>query len=172
MDKKGERRRSRKHALGFVVQWVGLAGAWLLFVGSFEKYELYVGAMVSTIAAVASGAVLERRIIALYARPRTLVGGVRLFRDIVRDSLVVLGELGLRASAAREPSAGLVAVPFGACGDDKRSVARRATAIVLTTISPNSIVLGFDRGRRLALFHQLRAAPTPPSLAELARGPS
>lgn len=156
---------------GWIIQWAVLAGAWLVFVGTFDAAESYVGAIVAALGAVASNVVLERRIVAFYVRPRLLLIGARIFRDVAADTLVVLAVLAERMLGAREPAAKLVAVPFGACGDDKRSAARRAMAIAFTTIAPNSLVLGIDRERRRAVFHQLRDAPTPPPLVELGGPP-
>jgi hypothetical protein len=52
-------------------------------------------------------------------------------------------------------------VPFDSGGDDPESAARRALAIMYTTIPPNFVVVGIDRKKNLMLVHQVSPTPTP-----------
>jgi hypothetical protein len=56
-------------------------------------------------------------------------------------------------------------VHFQDCaGDDPRSLARRATAKWLSSVSPNTYILGFDEKRDIAVIHQLVPTKDPPPL--------
>jgi multisubunit Na+/H+ antiporter MnhE subunit len=70
---------------------------------------------------------------------------------------VLLESLFLRKQA----NSHIQAVPFQFGGSDERSAARRALAIVLTTIPPNFVVIGIDQQQNLMLVHQIRATRVP-----------
>lgn len=158
--------RSRR-AFAFAVQWLVCAGFWLVFVGGFDLAEIYAGAFVAGIAALASNVVLEDKIATFYAHPRWLAMALLLPREIAIDTFRVCRVLARRLLLGELPQSGIRMVPFDPDGEDRSSSTRRALAIAYGTVSPNTIVLGIDQTRKLLVYHQLDPAPLSPLVETL-----
>lgn len=157
--------------VAFWVQWLVCAGFWLVFVGSFDLPELYAGALVATVAAIASNVVLEDKIALFYAHPSWLALALRLPKEIAVDTFLVGRVLLRRMTTGKFADSAIRTVPFDPGGDDGESSARRALAIGYGTAPPNSIVLGIDRKKGLLVYHQLEPAPVSKLLATLGAKP-
>ena len=150
-----------------MASWLACAAFWLVLVASFEAAELWVGAIVATIASVGSYVVIEDKIALFRARPKWLALGFALPKAIVVDSFRVMRVLARRLVYGTPAPSQIRAIPFGVVGDDAVSATRRALAIAYGTLPPNSIVLGIDRKRELLYMHQLEPVEAPSYLQKL-----
>jgi len=151
----------------FALPWLACAAFWLVLVGSLDAAELWVGALVATIASIGSYAVTEGKIAIFHASPKWLALGFALPKAIVVDSVCVLRVLARRLAYGTPAPSRIRAIPFGVVDDDAVSAARRTLAIAYGTLPPNSIVLGIDRERKLLYLHQLEPAEVSPYLQKL-----
>ena len=135
-----------------------LAGAfYLLLIDTTDLPELYAGAAVAVLGALAFEVGREQRVVAASLSARGLLRAwrvlVRVPGDVWQLSLAALEQLrpGSRSGST------LRAVPFahGRAGSPRDST-RRALAESLGSLAPNTIVIGIDPERDLILAHQLR----------------
>ena len=137
-----------------------LLGLWMVFVSMPKVDELLVGIGAALIAAFADGVVKAERFASFYPHLKSIVlvfwepwyaldGTAAIFAALAKHLMGKKSEAQLRA------------VPFDSGGDDPESAARRALAIMYTTIPPNFVVVGIDRKRDLMLVHQVSPTPTP-----------
>jgi hypothetical protein len=80
---------------------------------------------------------------------------------VINDSIVVFRVLLHQLIFRRKPASILRRIPFDPGGPTARSAARRALALILTTISPNFIVIGIDEKDESMLIHQIQEAGVP-----------
>ncbi len=135
----------------WLVQFLALLGLWFLFVDQLKLSELLVGLGASALAATAAEAVRGQEHPHFLPDLGQLKEAWRLPGRILTDTWLVTLKL-----VRRGPSTGSFhALPFDARGNDGRAVARRALAILYSTLPPNSIVIGIDRKRNEMLVHTL-----------------
>jgi hypothetical protein len=144
-----------------ILAWAGgfvLAGAfYLLLIDTLELPELYAGAAVAVLCALAFGATREQGVAEARLEPRWLsrvaFALARIPGDIARLSLAALQQL-VRPRARRGE---FRAFRFAAGEpDDPHDAGRRAAAEAAGSLAPNTIVVGVDVERGLILAHQLR----------------
>ena len=137
-----------------------LLGLWMIFVSMPKLDELLVGIGAALIAAFADGVVKAKRFATFYPHLKSMAlvfwepwyaldGTAAIFAALAKHLMGKKSEAQLRA------------VPFNSGGDDPESAARRALAIMYTTIPPNFVVVGIDRDKDLMLVHQVSPTPTP-----------
>ena len=128
---------------------------WLWFVDSLALAEVWVGLAVAALATVLALAVWLFSPVRFRPRVRwaRLLSGVPL--GVLRDSGILALALWRRLARGERPRSAFRLVPFSGVGDDPESVTWRAFAIVGTSITPNTYVIGVDRERKAALVHQL-----------------
>jgi multisubunit Na+/H+ antiporter MnhE subunit len=144
----------RRIVIGWLGRAVLLFALWLLFVDTLKVAEVWAGVAAAAIAA--TGATIVSRLEGFrYRIPlRWLRLVLRLPVDIVADFAVVTGALW-RQLHDRAPNLGhMTAVPFPS-GDTEHDRSRRAFAVELVSVAPNTYVIGFDGERSLMLVHQL-----------------
>jgi len=87
---------------------------------------------------------------------------------VVRDTLVVFGELARQVAGGRRKPGRLHTVPLRSLHDEAEASAFHLQATIGISVTPNTFVIGFDHERHEMLIHQLR--PTrPQSFAEVFR---
>lgn len=140
----------------YTVGWfIASFAIWLWLVDSLALPEVLVGLAVAALAATLALAMWRYSLVRFRPRLRWvgLLKGVPI--GVLRDS-GVLGVVLWRRLVQRERSRGAFrVVPFSGVGDDAESATWRAFAIVATSITPNTYVIGVDRERKVALVHQL-----------------
>jgi multisubunit Na+/H+ antiporter MnhE subunit len=147
-------------ALISTAEFFFLIALWMIFVSLPKLDELLVGIAASIISAVADGVVKAKKFATFYPHLKSMVlvfwepwyaitGTAAIFAALVKHLMGKKSEAQLRA------------VPFDSGGDDPESAARRALAIMYTTIPPNFVVVGIDREKNLMLVHQVSPTPTP-----------
>jgi hypothetical protein len=85
----------------------------------------------------------------LRPRPRGVLDALHTFGRWPRDLWALARALPSR------PTGRIVEEPFEATGEDPRSAARRALAVVGGTLAPNSIVVEIDADRGVLVRHDL-----------------
>lgn len=146
-----------KFALFVVADLAAMTGFWILFTSTLKISELLAGLGAAAIATVGVVVVQGQDFARFSPKPQWLLYTLTLPWDVLRDTAIVF-RAGLKYALRRKSDGYLVSVDFNAGGDDQRSSARRALVTALTTIPPNSIVLGIDKKENRILLHLL--APT------------
>lgn len=157
------RRSADEHALRrlpwwaayLVIWWVILFGVWFLLVDSLERPEVSAGPAAALLAAGAALAVRAHTGVRFRARLGWLRRLVGVPWNVLRDAGILAVALARRIVRGERPRSVLRTVEVRATGDDPESAAWRAYATVMTSIAPNTYVIGIDRERGVALVHQL-----------------
>jgi multisubunit Na+/H+ antiporter MnhE subunit len=142
------------------VEFFFLLGLWMIFVSMAKIDELLVGVAACLISAFADGVVKAKKFATFYPHLKSILlvfwepwyalsGTAAIFVALARHLIGKKSEAQLRAIA------------FDAGADDPTSAARRALAIMYTTIPPNFVVVGIDRDKKLMLVHQVSPTGTP-----------
>ncbi len=133
---------------------------WIIFVGTFSTHELLIGIVGSGLAT--AGVVVVNLEYPFRFAP-TLTDVLSLWRvpwylvSDTREIFVVAVEdlLGIKAAKSL-----FRIVPFDAGKkDNPRAAARRLLAVIYTTITPSTIVLGVNSNDHKMLLHQLERSP-------------
>lgn len=151
-----ERRSRWKTALVWAWQWLFFYGAVLLFVGKVEKEELLVGIPVAALGATASQLVWELHLARFVPRLRWVLQGWWLPLYMFTGTWEILVVLARHLFTRKKAESLLFAVPYEAPGNEEDAEMLRALAIGYTTMTPNFVVVGIDRERKLLLYHQIK----------------
>ena len=148
-----------RRARFWLAWYVPLFGLWLLFVDTLAAEELVLGAIAAALAATAADVVRAQDLVRFRMRARWLRGLTALPGQVVTDSwllAVALFRQLLRPGSVR----GLFRVlPFPVEGDDTAAAARRALVTGVVSVTPNTYVVGVERGEGFMLVHQLVRRP-------------
>jgi hypothetical protein len=163
-DRQRRRRRGARDRVVFWVSWwLLLWGLYLLLVFKTETAEMVAGAVCAAIAA--TGAELVRTYASIRFSPGWgwLRGVAALPREVVIDTGRLVGVLW-RVIVRREDVRGrFVTLPVRKVrGSSTEAVSRRAVAKWVGSVSPNSLVVGFDEHQERILLHQLVPTDEPP----------
>lgn len=150
-----QNRRPRRAAYLFA-WWVVLFGLWFLYVDSLAHPEVIFGPAAAVLALLSVAALARQGGALPRLRPRwlPLLAGVPM--SVLRDC-AVLALVLWRRLARRERVRGVWRiVPIPAVNDDgAAAISWRAFVIGVTSVAPNTYVVGIDRERGVALVHQL-----------------
>jgi multisubunit Na+/H+ antiporter MnhE subunit len=146
---------------------------WLVFTDSLDFRELAAGAAAATIATYFSFVFASRKTIGSFWFPREIAVIWRLPAELAHDTLVLLLAL-MRRFAGEDLPSGIVGIPFSAVGKRPESRGKRALAITLLTVTPNTLVLGVLTDEKVLFFHRLLPQPASALARRLsgATGPS
>lgn len=146
-------------------------GFYLLLIDTASLPELYALAGVAVACAVAFLVSREQHFTEARVHPKYLLSIWRLAIKIPLDIALVCWEALAQLVRPRPgPRGQFRAVRFEAIDDDPGHAGRRATAEVLGSVTPNTIVVGVDRERGLLLAHQLHRQGPPEDLDVLRLG--
>lgn len=141
------------------------AGLWMLFVWTSNPHEMVVGAgcVLATVVFTLFAMLTARMKFELHLRD--LAQGWRVPGYVLKGNWVIVRVLA-RDLLGIAPAGNL----FRTCGFDTGKhdpvrVARTILAVVYSTASPNSIVIGIDQTQSRMLFHQLE----PTEITQMAR---
>ncbi len=153
-----------------IVVWVATTATgfllWWLFSGELDTAEIAVGATAALIGVIAFALVRSSRLAKFRPRPWWIVSSIGVVPDIVTGLWVLVVALW-RTLRGRPSEAYLHETRFMAGGDDPESAARRALVVLVSTMTPSSIVIDVDRLRGTLLVHKLMKGSPLPSLAEV-----
>jgi multicomponent Na+:H+ antiporter subunit E len=135
-----------------------LVACWTIFLGSFAGAEAIVGGIAVVIGTAVSTAAYAVGVARFRPKLTWLAEIWRVPGYVLADTVTIATAFFSRHLFRRRSRSRMIAVPFDPGGSTGRSEARRALAIALTTMAPNSIVLDIDRDERLMLLHQVSPA--------------
>lgn len=130
------------------------AAFYLVLIDTVSSPELYAGAGVVLLAAIAVTASLQQQFVEARVRASWLVRVYRPVLQIPVQMSLVIYELAAQLRHPRRSRGHFRAVPFAA-GNSDYDVGRRGLSEILGSLAPNTIVLGVDTERQLLLVHQL-----------------
>lgn len=138
--------------------WLSEWVLWLVFTDNVGFREILAGAAASALATYFAFIFASRQTIGTFWFPREMAVIWRLPAELVHDTAVLLLALARRI-AGRDIPSDIVAIPFGATGNDPESHGKRALATTLLTVTPNTLVLGIPVEEGLLYFHRLLPQP-------------
>jgi multisubunit Na+/H+ antiporter MnhE subunit len=149
----------------WLIWWAICFGLWMLLVFKTEFAEVVAGALAASVSATGAELVRSRGIVPFEPRLIWWRGLLKVPWDVVRETWQ-LTALVVRHYLRGQPIEGSFRfVHFESCGGhDPRSQARRAIATWISSISPNTYLLGFDEAHDVAVVHQLVATERPPEV--------
>jgi multisubunit Na+/H+ antiporter MnhE subunit len=147
--------------------WLASLAFWVVLTDSLQTPELAAGVVVGALAATGFEVVRRERLARQAIRPAL---AKRVWR-VLLGALVDVGRLtraALAQAVERRPVRGrVIGIPFPHTGDDPDSRARRAVAVALGSVAPNTIVIGVDEEAEMLLVHQLEPTRDPSDLDPL-----
>ena len=157
--------------LAWIFLWAACFALWHLYVGKIAPDEALYAALGCAATVFASRIVLQNHVAPLKTQWRAIAQIFRLPEYVVTGTWEILAVLG-RQIFLRKPAQSLFhSVPFENCGDDDESAFRRALAIAYTTATPNFVVVGIDRKKKLLLYHQIQLSRIPEMTKRLGARP-
>jgi multisubunit Na+/H+ antiporter MnhE subunit len=153
-----DRRQLASRAPAFAGQVGVFLGLWLALVGTISAHEVLVGLAVAVLAAIGSTLAWPRRPLA--ADARALAQLWRFPKVAAVGTWEILAVLAGHLLRGRPAESLLLSVPFDVA-EDERGETRAALAVAYTSATPNFVVLGVDRERKLLVYHQVRRSPVP-----------
>ncbi len=137
------------------VVWAVHVGLWLIYVSQIQTWEILVGSAAAGLATLGLAVLCRLRLVRFRPSIRQIAEAWRSPLYIVLDTWKLIRCVGTQAySRSRAPSC-LTAVPFEVGPDNPACAGRRALAVLYTTMTPNSVVIGIVREQGLMLYHQI-----------------
>ena len=149
--------RHVKLVLLLLVDFALLFGLWAAFVSNPTLPEMLAGLAGALIGTIGNEVVREKRLVSLFPRPQWLLYFATEPWYVLDGSWQIFLAF-LKRLVGKGSGGQFRAVSFDPGGDDDESQARRALAVTYINISPNTVVFGIDRDRRLLLLHQFGSA--------------
>jgi hypothetical protein len=145
--------------------WAACFVLWMLLVFKTEPVESVAGAVAAAFAATGAELVRSRGYAPFAPKLEWSRGLLRLPREVVSDAWRMTMLL-VRHFTRGEPVKGCFRIVHFSAGsrDDPHAQARRAVAEWLSSVSPNTYVLGIDERHHVAVLHQLIRDDLPPEL--------
>jgi multisubunit Na+/H+ antiporter MnhE subunit len=155
----------------FVLLWLSLPifyVLWILFVGTFAFHELLLG-VIATLVATLGVSIINRRYPAKFSP--TLQELLSLWCVpwyLVSDTWKIIAVAGKDLLGIKPIRSLFCTVQFDAgTKDDSGAVARRVLAVVYTTMTPCTVVLGINVSDQRMLLHELVSSPLPKMTRDL-----
>ncbi len=143
-------------SLGFVSFYF----CWIIFVGTFSLHELLIGVLGALLATTGLSIINRSYPARFQPRLMELLSLWRLPGSLVSDTWKILALRAKDLRSIRTANSLFRVVPFRAGEkDDPRATARRVLAVIYTTITPNTVVLGVNTNDQKLLLHQLVRGP-------------
>lgn len=154
-----KRRSTRDVILFFLAEWALMFGLWLLLVDNFKRGEMLLGVAMALVAALAAAVVKAENFARFAPHVGELTQTWRIPWYLVEGTWQIFGVLA-RHLFTRPPSL-IASMRFDPGGDDAHSAARRALAVALMTVPPNTVVVGIDRKKQRLILHEFRQGGVP-----------
>jgi hypothetical protein len=144
------------HALrSWALWWLVLFGAWNLMQGAWEAMEIAAGAGAAAIGATFAEVARRQGLLSFAPPVGTLAKAFGAPWRLIFEYGVLTSVALARALRLRDTRSLWLAVPYDGGGADAVSRGRRAAAILIENISPNTIGVDVDCDRDVALRHDL-----------------
>lgn len=155
---KSEAEIERRFSLSLWAADVGiLIALWFILVGTVSWPELAIGLTAALMAAMATEVARSIGFARFYPRLRWFAQTWRVPGEVLVDCGILIAVLAGRILRNRQERGFLKVVPFESGGAGARSAAKRALAIFVGTLSPNTCVVDIEPGLNFAMLHQIRA---------------
>jgi len=144
-----------RHLRAWLILWVALFLAWLLFSGDVNRIEVIAAACAATVAATIGEIARTQAGIRAAVPLRLVVPMLRALVQVVPDFGYLVWAL-VSSILRREVVRGQTKRrAFHDVGDDPRSVGARAVALWSANFSPNALAIDIDRERHESIVHDL-----------------
>ncbi|MGH9397328.1 MAG: hypothetical protein ACRD18_10830 [Terriglobia bacterium] len=140
---------------------------WFVFVGTPSWAEFCVGIAAGVITALAATGIRRRNFGIFRPYARWLLEAWHLPGAVMYDYGVLASVLFSGIFKGKKKVGFFKVVKYSAGGADSRSAARRALAITMASLPPNSLVIDIDVQKHFMLIHQVRPADVPKYLKPL-----
>jgi hypothetical protein len=135
---------------------------WMVFVGTFSKWELLVGIGVAAVGAIALCVVEHAEDAHFLPRLRDLLQIAYVGWLLLQGTYEILWVSLRDLFGGRKAVSAFRVAPFQAGALlDSHDTARRVLAVGYTTMAPNFIILGINTPETQLLFHQIERSPVP-----------
>lgn len=155
-------RKQTRFPVLFAISTPVLFVFWMVFVGTFSKWELLVGIGAAIVGGVAVWVVERADNSHFSPRISHLLQSVFLPWALLQDTYIILIVSLRDLLGGRKAVSAFRIVKFEA-GDsrDPHDTARRVLAQGLSTMTPNFIALGINTNQKQLLFHQIERTAVP-----------
>jgi hypothetical protein len=140
--------------------------AWLVWTSTLAADECIAGALAAAIGTIGAAVARRSDVGRLELRAKWLAPMRWWLLDVPADTWRLLRAVAHRETRSLEASSE-GSLPFEPGGDDPASVMRRALALTITSVAPNTIAIDVDRDRRRFVYHQVVRRPIPAPAREL-----
>ncbi|MDB5329395.1 MAG: hypothetical protein JWP03_546 [Phycisphaerales bacterium] len=153
------RTRSASYWFSVAATWLILSGLYLLFTSNLQKEEVFTGLAAAAVATVGSTVCQSLGLVAFRPRWRDLRQAWRVPWSILHDTGLILLAIWKQLFTREGAPSIVLAVPFEVGDQSPAACARRALALLYTTMTPGTVVLGIVDEQRLMLAHQIVPEP-------------
>jgi multisubunit Na+/H+ antiporter MnhE subunit len=155
----------------FALPWLSLPifyVFWIIFVGTFAFHELLLG-VIATLVATLGFFLINRRYPAKFSSTLQDVLYLRYVPwYLVSDTWKIIAVAGKDLLGIKSAGSLFRTVQFDAgTEDDTSAAARRVLAVVYTTMTPGTVVLGINVSDQKMLLHELLRSPLPKMTRDL-----
>lgn len=157
--RRAEQRSRGQRAGSWLTWWVLLMALWVWADDSLLLAELVVGAVAAALAATLLELAQHQAATHLRIKAAWLPQALGLPRQVLADSVVVLGALWGKLVRGSDPPSGFRGLPVGYGGDDSEADTRRALLLGGHSVAPNKYALGLDETRDVMVVHYLVVPP-------------
>ncbi len=145
--------------MGRLMAWLGVWAAhlwlWLIYVSQISLWELLVGAAAAGLSTLGLAVFQHCRRVKFGPSWHEIAEGWRLPHCVLSGTWSLLQSVARQLFTRRGAHSSLAAVRFEVGGDDPAGAGRRSLAVLYTTMTPNSVVIGIVREQGLMLYHQI-----------------
>jgi multisubunit Na+/H+ antiporter MnhE subunit len=139
----------------WLILWVALFLAWLLFSGDVNRIEVIAAACAATVAATIGEIARTQAGVRAAVPLRLVVPMLRALVQVVPDFGYLVWALALSAVRREVVRGTTKRRAFHDIGDDPRAVGARAGALWSANLSPNAIAIDIDRGKHESIVHDV-----------------
>lgn len=143
-----------------------LFAAWLVWTSTLAADECFAGALAAAIGTMGAAVARRSDVGRLELRAKWLAPMRWWLLDVPADTWRLLRAIW-RGEVRSHKGSSEGSLAFEPGGDDARSVMRRALALTITSVAPNTIAIDVDRDRRRFVYHQVVRQPAPAPAREL-----
>jgi multisubunit Na+/H+ antiporter MnhE subunit len=141
---------------------------WIIFVGTFAIHELLLGVIATSVATLGLFLINQRYPAKFSPTLREVLCVWYVPWYLVSDTGKIIAVAGKDLLAIKRAGSLFRTVQFDAGAiDDTSAVARRVLAVVYTTMTPSTVVLGINVSDQKMLLHELVRSPLPKMTRDL-----
>lgn len=165
-------RRRLRRVGAWTLVWLGCLAIWMLLVAKLKTDELLVGLVAALLATIGVAVFQNADRTPFHPTPAMLLQAWRVPGDVLTGTWQVLHGLVEQLTGRAGPRSALLLANFEmGKPDDPKANARRALAITYTTLTPNTVVLGFIAKEQKMLVHQFQPTDSMAIVEALERCP-